>query len=1163
MPRYEARVDLVGSSADAEKALSALADAATETADKLEESFERTSDTISGQLSGLGKDGAEQFGAVGDSAEENAGRVTDAFTQTSGTVNGLLDDMAGKADEKSGLITKSFDKSFASVGDTAEVMSGRITEALDSAVTATDERSTTISGSLERAFAAGGDSSTVMVGKLGETLDAMLAETTQKSALLTARLDEAFAKGGLAAQKLKGATTSALTNVGGRASTQAGLAAQLEQIEALNKANRLTNEEAEAARAKVLGSISGGSIESQLGLLGGLQGQKLISNAEYEDAKAKLVGLRREGEGAASGIKEKFGSIFTGLGSSLGNFGLPGTEQFNKIGERIKEAKTPGGTLVQSAAGVGQLATEAGLAGVIGFGAESIHLSDQLETAQNQLATAVKNAGTAWKAYEPELQKAIASTQKLGFTNTETEQALQILTTATNKPSVAIKDLGLVEDIARMKGISLGEAAQGLAKVYSGNTRLLAQWGLNLDIGSGKLHNIQQATETVTKAQLSLKEAQQAATQTGVTNSQKYAQAMISEQQAATSLAEAHLSGSDAVANALAAEQAGTAEVDSAQVKGAAAVALLRKNQMDLTEAIEQGSLRNTAAALAYEKAQQTVGNTTEQSSYSQVMALERVTKAQMDLHNAQLNLKEDQQAIPDVLNALQQRTKGTAQSYITTLPGQIKVLDAELHNLGTSFGEFLVPKLEKAGAELEKVFTWFQKNKGAAEALGIAVGTVLGGAVLVFVEQKLAKLVHGLGKAYDDLKSLTSAAGRLFGIGGKGTTGGTTGGASTTASDEKIGSAATTMQSAADTMQEAANTMKGAGAAQETAGAEEQRAGAEEITAGAEEDAGGGLGGSGTAGVLSIAKKVLAGLPAGAGIAAGAATAAYLGYKEFGALKGGLAELSPTEHGYTGYGNDIGSQQKLATNAEALETYLGALTDVIKGKALSSSLVNQIGAEGPGGGADVNQLATWLHRTAGNQATGEDIISSLLGLEKHTQLTSTEKGQINSLISDVHKTLLTGGKTSGAALTQGLGEGITGGAGIANNAATRSAQGVVTKTKDVYKQHSPSLVFHQIGADLMTSEATGITQNMHLVFDALSRLETQVQKDMAKIGALTGSVPGNHTGPGRAGTTGQAGFPNMNTTWEVNIDKLVAQNPNEMARQLKMKERRSNLVRT
>ena len=222
-----------------------------------------------------------------------------------------------------------------------------------------------------------------------------------------------------------------------------------------------------------------------------------------------------------------------------------------------------------------------------------------------------------------------------------------------------------------------------------------------------------------------------------------------------------------------------------------------------VTQAGAKGALKSTGAQLALAAATAQVSQAAEKGSYAQVQAYARVEAAQLSLHDKQLALKQDQDAISESLAALDKRTKGAAQAYTETLPGQLKVLDAELQHLGITFGEWLTPKLEEAGKDLESVFSWLQKNKGAAEALGIAVGGALTLAVGVFAEQKLAKLISGLGKAAGDLQKLGQGAvnvgKKIFGAGSPTTTEESTASTGAAETGPQLNEAASSLQGAGE----------------------------------------------------------------------------------------------------------------------------------------------------------------------------------------------------------------------------------------------------------------------------------------------------------------------------------------------------------------------------
>lgn len=345
------------------------------------------------------------------------------------------------------------------------------------------------------------------------------------------------------------------------------------------------------------------------------------------------------------------GSAFEKLGNSLSNWGIPFAGNLSKIGQDLDNVSTHGKGVIEALSAVGGVATAA----LIGAGVESIHISDQFEIAQANLETAIKNSGNSFSTYKGQIDAAYSSAAKLGFENNDVAAALATLTTATQSPQKALNDLSTAENVARMRHESLSDASSQLAKILGGNTRLLQQWGINLDIGTGKLHSIQSATEAVQKAQLNLNTTQ--------------------------------------------------AEINTGQKTGAEATGALKS--------------------------------------------------AQESLRNAQLNLKQDQQAIPSILDAINQRVNGAAKAYGQTLPGEMKIAESEVHNLGVAFGEYLVPKVDQLLGLAGKVIGWLEQNKGAADALGFAIATTLGGAIAIFVGTKVVSFVGGIGKMVTSIESV------------------------------------------------------------------------------------------------------------------------------------------------------------------------------------------------------------------------------------------------------------------------------------------------------------------------------------------------------------------------------------------------------------------------
>lgn len=371
--------------------------------------------------------------------------------------------------------------------------------------------------------------------------------------------------------------------------------------------------------------------------------------AAVTDATSDKIGAsgNKAGEKFAAGIDKgtsKVGSLFKSLGSQASSFGLPFANEISKIGNEFDEVETKGKGFRDSIKAVGAV----GVAALAGLAAESVHLADAFDKAQAALKTAVQNAGGDWATFQKQAGDAAKTSAALVTGNAEDiDNALSTLTTATQNPTKALQMLSLVENIAAKQHETLADASAQLAKVLGGNTRILAQWGINLDIGSGKLHSIQSAEEAVQSATLSLHGVQ--------------------------------------------------AEIADGQLQGAQASVAL--------------------------------------------------SKAQMTLRNDTLNLAQSQQAIPDILAALTERTQGAAAELGKTLPGEITVAKNSIHNLGIEFGEFLLPAINRVLAIGAQVLGFFQRNRDAAIALGVAVGGPLVAAMVTFAVSAAASAIAALGK--------------------------------------------------------------------------------------------------------------------------------------------------------------------------------------------------------------------------------------------------------------------------------------------------------------------------------------------------------------------------------------------------------------------------------
>jgi phage-related protein len=114
--------------------------------------------------------------------------------------------------------------------------------------------------------------------------------------------------------------------------------------------------------------------------------------------------------------------------------------------------------------------------------------------AEAQFALALGNAGIDATAHAASLDAAIASSQKLAFTDDEARDALQSLATATGDANASIDLLSASQDIARLAGVDLATASDAVAKAYTGTDTALTRMIPGLEAGATGMDTIAAAS---------------------------------------------------------------------------------------------------------------------------------------------------------------------------------------------------------------------------------------------------------------------------------------------------------------------------------------------------------------------------------------------------------------------------------------------------------------------------------------------------------------------------------------------------------------------------------------------------------------------------------------------------------------------------------------------
>ena len=129
--------------------------------------------------------------------------------------------------------------------------------------------------------------------------------------------------------------------------------------------------------------------------------------------------------------------------------------------------------------------------------------------------------------------------------------------------------------------------------------------------------------------------------------------------------------------------------------------------------------------------------------------------KAHLGVDSATTKLAGDQGAIGQIIDLVTKKTQGAADAYGHTLAGEMSTAGAKVHDLGTSFGEALIPKITEAIGAVTDIVGWFEKHTGVAKALAGVIGTVLAGAIAVFAINTGTKMVSSVKSAMDSMGKL------------------------------------------------------------------------------------------------------------------------------------------------------------------------------------------------------------------------------------------------------------------------------------------------------------------------------------------------------------------------------------------------------------------------
>lgn len=191
----------------------------------------------------------------------------------------------------------------------------------------------------------------------------------------------------------------------------------------------------------------------------------------------------------------KIGGLLGKLEQQAAGFGIPFAGALSSVGNKFEEAEGKGKGLTNTLASIGAVEAVAAAAGLAAVGIEAVHAADAFEESHARLEQAVKNAGLSFEDESSKISATDSKLEKFGFTNTETENAMSRLVTATRSVGKAQADVAIAADISRARNIDLTSATDILVKVEAGRYTQLTRLGLATKEQVAGFHNSAEAVQ--------------------------------------------------------------------------------------------------------------------------------------------------------------------------------------------------------------------------------------------------------------------------------------------------------------------------------------------------------------------------------------------------------------------------------------------------------------------------------------------------------------------------------------------------------------------------------------------------------------------------------------------------------------------------------------------
>ena len=513
-----------------------------------------------------------------------------------------------------------------------------------------------------------------------------------------------------------------------------------------------------------------------------IEGKLKALTAVAEESTAKMAGSAdvagaRFGTAFTAGT-DKAGSALTRLGRTGESWGIPLSGSLVKMGAQFDQATSKTEKFGSALASMGKLTLGVGLAGFGVAAAVGVKGAMDLETQMLRLKT---QAGASTAEVTKMTHAVLAMAGSVGTGPQTLAESLYHVESAGLRGAKALAVLRIAAEGAQVGGANLVDVQNALdAAVVSGisgaQNYKQAMGQLNAIVGAGDMtmQDLANAMSTGVLASakvygLSMKDVGSALATFGDSN--------IRGAEAATKLQSAiRLMAAPSAAAGKALKAIGVSQL---QLAGDMRTGGLIKALEDLKTHFQDSGATATQEGLVLARA---FGGRQSTGILLLIDQLSRLEQKQKDI------------------TAGGDKFGGAWKDRTHQLSYEFDQLKATLQAVTDKLGLILIPVLQKMGSVLADGVQWLTKHKAAAEALAIAIGSVLSLAVVVFAEQKAVAFSRSVGRMLDDTKTfanwLTGNSGNveksLTGIGDAGTTAGTNVGKGMQAAQTEVVSAKT-----------------------------------------------------------------------------------------------------------------------------------------------------------------------------------------------------------------------------------------------------------------------------------------------------------------------------------------------------------------------------------